>query len=51
MWNSSELDKARALFVEDPGIIRQKRPEEVLGRFRKLRPGEATLSVITYGIP
>jgi tRNA(fMet)-specific endonuclease VapC len=29
--------------------IRQKRPEEVLRRFQKLRPGEAALSVITYG--
>jgi tRNA(fMet)-specific endonuclease VapC len=29
--------------------IRQKRPEEVLRRFRKLRLGEAVLSVITYG--
>lgn len=29
--------------------IREKRPEEVLRRFRKLRPGEAALSVITYG--
>ena len=29
--------------------IRQKRPEEVLRRFRKLRQGEAALSVITYG--
>jgi tRNA(fMet)-specific endonuclease VapC len=29
--------------------IRQKRPEEVLRRFRKLRPGEAAISVITYG--
>ena len=29
--------------------IRQERPEEVLRRFRKLRPGEAVLSVITYG--
>lgn len=29
--------------------IRQKRPEEVLRRFRKLRLGEAALSVITYG--
>jgi tRNA(fMet)-specific endonuclease VapC len=28
--------------------IRQRRPEEVLRRFRKLRPGEAALSVITY---
>lgn len=29
--------------------IRQKRPAEVLQRFRVLRPGEAVLSVITYG--
>jgi tRNA(fMet)-specific endonuclease VapC len=29
--------------------IRQSRPEAVLRRFRKLRPGEAALSVITYG--
>lgn len=29
--------------------IRQKRPEEVLRRFRRLRSGEAVLSVITYG--
>ena len=29
--------------------IRQKRPEKVLRRFGKLRPGEAVLSVITYG--
>jgi tRNA(fMet)-specific endonuclease VapC len=29
--------------------IRQKRPEEVLSRFRKLRPGEAAISVVTYG--
>jgi tRNA(fMet)-specific endonuclease VapC len=29
--------------------IRQKRPAEVLRRFRKLRPGEAVLSLITYG--
>jgi tRNA(fMet)-specific endonuclease VapC len=29
--------------------IRQNRPEEVMQRFRKLRPGEAVLSVITYG--
>lgn len=28
--------------------IRQKRPDEVLRRFQKLRPGEAVLSVITY---
>jgi tRNA(fMet)-specific endonuclease VapC len=29
--------------------IRQKRPDAVLRRFRTLRPGEAALSVITYG--
>ena len=29
--------------------IRRKRPEELLRRFRKLRPGEAAISVITYG--
>jgi tRNA(fMet)-specific endonuclease VapC len=29
--------------------IRQRRPEEVLRHFHKLRPGEAALSVITYG--
>ncbi len=29
--------------------IRQKRPEAALRRFRKLRPGEAAISVITYG--
>jgi tRNA(fMet)-specific endonuclease VapC len=29
--------------------IRQQRPEELLRRFRRLRPGEAALSVITYG--
>lgn len=29
--------------------IRKKRSEDVLRRFRKLRPGEAVLSVITYG--
>jgi tRNA(fMet)-specific endonuclease VapC len=29
--------------------IRQKRPEEVSRRFSKLHPGEAAISVITYG--
>jgi tRNA(fMet)-specific endonuclease VapC len=29
--------------------IRQNRPAEVLRRFQSLRPGEAALSVITYG--
>lgn len=39
-------------FLLDTNIciyIRQRRPEEVLRRFRKLRMGEAALSVITYG--
>jgi tRNA(fMet)-specific endonuclease VapC len=29
--------------------IRQNRPQNVLARFRRLKPGEAVLSVITYG--
>src|SRR5258708_716508 len=29
--------------------IRQNRPPKVLARFRRLQPGEAVLSVITYG--
>lgn len=29
--------------------IRRRRPQEVLARFEKLKPGEAALSVITYG--
>jgi tRNA(fMet)-specific endonuclease VapC len=29
--------------------IRQSRPEQVARRFRKLQPGEAALSVISYG--
>ncbi|HKH98140.1 MAG TPA: type II toxin-antitoxin system VapC family toxin [Candidatus Sulfotelmatobacter sp.] len=39
-------------FLLDTNIciyIRQERPEQVLRRFRRLRPGEAALSVITYG--
>jgi tRNA(fMet)-specific endonuclease VapC len=30
-------------------FIRQKRPEQVLYHFQRVRPGEAALSVITYG--
>jgi tRNA(fMet)-specific endonuclease VapC len=30
-------------------FIRRKRPEQVLRRFQKIRPGEAAISVITYG--
>ncbi len=29
--------------------IRQKRPEDVLRRFRELQPGEAAVSLITFG--
>jgi tRNA(fMet)-specific endonuclease VapC len=29
--------------------IRQNRPPKVLARFRRLKPGDAVLSVITYG--
>lgn len=39
-------------FLLDTNIcvyIRQKKPESVLRRFQALRPGEAALSVITYG--
>lgn len=39
-------------FLLDTNIciyIRQKRPPEVLARFRKLKNGEAGLSLITYG--
>jgi tRNA(fMet)-specific endonuclease VapC len=41
-----------ARFLLDTNIciyIRRKRPEEVLRRFRRLDPGEAVISVITYG--
>ena len=41
-----------ARFLLDTNIciyIRRRRPPEVLARFEKLRPGEAVLSVITYG--
>ncbi len=41
-----------ARFLLDTNIciyIRQKKPEAVLRRFQTLRPGEAALSVITYG--
>jgi tRNA(fMet)-specific endonuclease VapC len=41
-----------ARFLLDTNIciyIRQRRPPAVLERFRQLEPGEAVLSVITYG--
>jgi tRNA(fMet)-specific endonuclease VapC len=41
-----------ARFLLDTNIciyIRRKKPEEVLRRFRTLKPGEAALSVITFG--
>jgi tRNA(fMet)-specific endonuclease VapC len=40
------------LYLLDTNIciyIRQRRPEAVFRRFGKLRPGEAALSVVTYG--
>jgi len=39
-------------FLLDTNIciyIRRKKPDEVLQHFLRLRPGEATISVITYG--
>jgi tRNA(fMet)-specific endonuclease VapC len=30
-------------------FIRQKRPESVFQRFRSLEPGEAAISIVTYG--
>jgi tRNA(fMet)-specific endonuclease VapC len=39
-------------FLLDTNIciyIRQRRPPGVLARFRRLQPGEAAISVITYG--
>ena len=41
-----------ARFLLDTNIciyIRQRRPPAVLARFQRLRPGEAAISVITYG--
>jgi tRNA(fMet)-specific endonuclease VapC len=41
-----------ALFLLDTNIcihIRRRRPPGVLARFQRLKPGEAVLSVITYG--
>lgn len=41
-----------ARFLLDTNIcihIRRRRPPEVLARFQKLKPGEAVLSVITFG--
>jgi tRNA(fMet)-specific endonuclease VapC len=40
------------LYLLDTNIviyIRQKRPEDLLRRFQRLREGEAAISVITYG--
>ena len=39
-------------FLLDTNIciyLRQKKPEKLLRRFEELRPGEAAISVITYG--
>ena len=41
-----------ARFLLDTNIciyIRRQRPSEVLARFQRLKPGEAVVSVITYG--
>jgi|ERR1051326_273232 tRNA(fMet)-specific endonuclease VapC len=41
-----------ARFLLDTNIciyIRQRRPPGVLARFQRLRPGEAVISVVTYG--
>src|ERR1700732_3822413 len=41
-----------ARFLLDTNIcihIRRQRPPQVLARFERLKPGEAVLSVITYG--
>ncbi len=41
-----------ARFLLDTNIciyIRRQRPPEVLARFRRLKPGEAVISVITFG--
>jgi tRNA(fMet)-specific endonuclease VapC len=41
-----------ARFLLDTNIciyIRRQRPPEVLARFQRLRPGDAVISVITYG--
>jgi tRNA(fMet)-specific endonuclease VapC len=41
-----------ARFLLDTNIciyIRRRRPPEVLARFRRLKPGEAVISVITFG--
>jgi tRNA(fMet)-specific endonuclease VapC len=41
-----------ARFLLDTNIcifIRRQRPPEVLAKFQRLRPGEAVISVITYG--
>src|SRR5258708_14817300 len=43
------MDARYLLYTNICIYIRQQRPDTVLRRFRKLRPGEALLSVITYG--
>jgi tRNA(fMet)-specific endonuclease VapC len=42
----------RVLYLLDTNIcihIRRRRPPQVLARFQRLKPGDAVLSVITYG--
>jgi|HubBroStandDraft_4_1064222.scaffolds.fasta_scaffold132396_2 tRNA(fMet)-specific endonuclease VapC len=50
--NGKASDLMDVRFLLDTNIciyIRQRRPPEVLARFQRLRPGEAAISVITYG--
>jgi len=45
-------DRMDARFLLDTNIcihIRRRRPPDVLARFQRLRPGEAVISVITFG--
>jgi len=50
--NAKASDLMDVRFLLDTNIciyIRQRRPPGVLARFQRLRPGEAAISVITYG--
>ena len=50
--NAKASDLMDVRFLLDTNIciyIRQRRPPGALARFQRLRPGEAAISVITYG--
>jgi len=50
--NAKASDLMDVRFLLDTNIciyIRQRRPPGVLARFQRLRPGEAAISLITYG--